>query len=84
MCLSVPCFFQFTCMSCVCVVEMVVFVQSNLWSFPATWFAGEERGSCRLMAFLCSVMRDLTVFLCLADVDFVTVLAWNLVGWTYC
>ena len=38
------------------------FVQSNLWSFSMTCFAGIDRTSSRLMVFLCSVLRDLMVF----------------------
>ena len=43
-------------------LRIVVFVQSNLWSLLVTWVAGRDRGSCRLIAFLCSVIRDLIVF----------------------
>ena len=40
----------------------IVFVQSNLWSLLMTWAAGRDRESSRLIAFLCSVIRNLTVF----------------------
>ena len=43
-------------------LRIFVFVQLNLWSLLLTWLAGSDRGYFRLIAFLCSVIRDLTVF----------------------
>ena len=41
--------------------NIFIFFKSNL-SFSVTCFAGRDRVSSHLMAFLCSVMRDLMVF----------------------
>ena len=39
-------------------LRIVVFVQLYLWSLLVTLVAGRDRGSCRLIAFLFSVIRD--------------------------
>ena len=42
--------------------RMIVLFQSNLWSLFMTWVARIDHVSSLLMAFLCSVIRDLIVF----------------------
>ncbi len=48
-------FFEFACLPRVCMVENCF--QSNLWML-ATWVAGRDCESCRLIAFLCSVIPE--------------------------